>query len=515
MGMPLSYFSAFWAAQKPERPGHHRAVELFRCFSALAFVLYDPVEDPELHRRLHDEWQMFDDLTGEHLLFFAPVDPPTAWAMEPQPQSVGGVRLVRKRLSTGPDRISQQRSLMPLVSQDPSQTTAALRQLLGVPYGMGSSLVIVRDVHAERAWLLSTGAARIGAQLERLGAIASLASRKSMPTAEFETYVARLAQEIDGLVDGLGFSRTIAEILTEACAISAAGARSTDGITALLAQSQLRQTVRDRASKDPAPSEDTAIADFARTGALVAAMTIPEVGPAGRFMRGSKGAPEDRHEIAMSLFRMEVPSVEPVADRLPDASSAFWADVALPVEKRQRRTIELMRMGDKCLALMEGGEFGEDLELDYRMPVSLWAQALEHEMAELLGHEVRNGLGVKLPDFHWRKQPGLQGIAIECDVHNGPIPFNQARPQSPDPDRAPWQPPAMGPLRIGWEVWRTRSGAPAPRELLDLLLRCKELRNAASHAGAPIPLETAHEARSLMNRSIELIGELGIRSWGG
>jgi hypothetical protein len=73
----------------------------------------------------------------------------------------------------------------------------------------------------------------------------------------------------------------------------------------------------------------------------------------------------------------------------------------------------------------------------------------------------------------------------------------------------------MGPLRIGWEVWRTRSGAPAPRELLDLLLRCKELRNAASHAGEPMPLETAHEARSLMNRSIGLIGELGIRSWGG
>ena len=73
----------------------------------------------------------------------------------------------------------------------------------------------------------------------------------------------------------------------------------------------------------------------------------------------------------------------------------------------------------------------------------------------------------------------------------------------------------MGPLRIGREVWRTRSGAPALRELLDHLLRCKELRNAESHAGAPMQLDTADEARSLISQSNGLIDGFGITSWGG
>jgi hypothetical protein len=170
-------------------------------------------------------------------------------------------------------------------------------------------------------------------------------------------------------------------------------------------------------------------------------------------------------------------------------------------------------MGDKCLELLDAGAFDPIGEPDYRMPVALWSQALEHEMAELLGHEVRAGLGIELPKYHWRRQPELRGIAIEIPSHSGPISFNQARPNSPDPDRAPWQPPAMGPLRLGWEAWRARTDAPVPRELIDLLLRCKEFRNAAAHPGESLARATAHEAQLETKRAIAMIGGLGIRSW--
>ena len=138
---------------------------------------------------------------------------------------------------------------------------------------------------------------------------------------------------------------------------------------------------------------------------------------------------------------------------------------------------------------------------------------LEHEMEDLLGHEVRAGLGVRLPDFHWRRQPQLERIEIVCPSLREPISFNQARPNSPDPDRALWQPPAMGPLRLGWETWRAMIAAPVPRELIDLLLLCKEFRNAAAHPGEVMPLESALQAQHATRHGIKMIGELGIRNW--
>jgi hypothetical protein len=402
----------------------------------------------------------------------------------------GAIRLAQKRISGGPDRLSQERGYMPLVSRNPSETTATLRQILGVPHGMGSSLVIVRSVQDERAWLLSTRAERVGSQLERLGAIANLASRQSMSNETFGTCISRIAQDFDGLVDALTLSASIAEVLTDACAIPASAAAAQDGLNAKRARIQLLTSCSEHTARSLALTEDAAIAQYARVGAIVAA--LPNRGEVR--LRRSRSFP-----LAKPLLNAPMP--------LPNEPRP------IPKTNGHLRTLELSRMGDKCLVLIASGAFSEFGEPDYRMAVALWAQALEHEMAELLGHEVRNGLGVKLPDFHWRKQPGLQGIAIECGAHHGPISFNQARPQSPDPDRAPWQPPAMGPLRLGWEAWRARVGAPVPQELTALLLRCKDTRNAASHAGEPIQFRHALKAQADMRKAISMIAGLGIQSW--
>ena len=221
MGMPLSYFSAFWAAQKRDRPGHEKAVELFGRFSMLAFVLYDPREDHDLHRRLESEWPMLDGLTGEHLLFFAPVDPPRPWLNDPRVSEREWMRPRGRRDEVAQDRISRERNYMPLDSRNPSATTAAFRQILGVPHGMGSCLAIARSVHDKHTWLLETSAVRVGAQLERLGPIAGLASRESIPDDALGGFVARLAADENALVATASLSGTLAGALTEICAISA------------------------------------------------------------------------------------------------------------------------------------------------------------------------------------------------------------------------------------------------------------------------------------------------------
>ena len=485
MGMPLSYFNAFWAAQKPDLPGHQRAVELFDRFSMLAFVLYDPREDPELHRRLQNEWQMLDGLTGEHLLFFAPVDPPDAWALEPQVPGHGAIRLAQKRISGGPDRLSQERGYMPLVSEDPSQTSAAFRQMLGVPAGMESCLVIASNLHDAQVWLLSTDATQVGPQLERLGSLASLATRKSLTRQAVEPYIARIAGEAGAIIEALALTARLSSVLTDVCAMTAARGVIQDPMTETRAREQLLKSAYERTRFYYDEGDTVAILRLAQASAVIAATPVT--------LRG-----EARYDISLG-----------------DCAE----DKALPSEPyfdppRSSRTAQLLRMGDDCLRHIRDGMIGDRHDPDYRVAVASWAQALEYEMAEQMGHEVRAGLGITLPQFHWRKQPGLHQIEIACASHNGPIPFNQARLNCPDPDRALWQPPAMGPLRLGWEAWRARVGAPVPQDLTALLLRCKDTRNAASHAGEPIQFRHALEAQADMREAISMIAGLGIQSWG-
>jgi hypothetical protein len=310
------------------------------------------------------------------------------------------------------------------------------------------------------------------------------------------TYVARIARDSEAVADALTLSAPLAAILTDACAIPASTSKRSDQLTAERAKIQILRSGSAAVMLASNLPEDAAIARLAQAGALVATLPAPtsdslESSVAPDFAPRRPRRARVCHSLRRSLDLAERPT--PLAGH--------------------PRTKELLQMGDKCLALITDGAFDDIGARDFRMAVALWAQALEHEMAELLGHEVRAGLGVTLPDYHWRKQPGLQGIVIECAAHGGPIPFNQARPDSPDPDRALWQPPAMGSLRLGWEAWRARVDAPVPRPLIDLLLQCKEHRNAAAHPGAPIGRATALDAQNAVHRAIEMIAGMGIPSW--
>jgi hypothetical protein len=487
MGMPLSFFSAFWAVQDRDRPGGRKASEAFGRFSLFAFVLYDPREDITLHTRLQREWEMLDGLTGEHMLFFAPIDPPEAWSMDSDASGRSLMRVARQRMSTAADRLSRERGYMPLMSRDPSQTAAAFRQILGVPAGMGSCLVIASSLHDASVWLLSTDASRVGPQLERLGSVASLASRQAMDRNVVEPYIARIAGEADAIIDALTLPASLAAVLTDVCAMTAAEGIIRDPITEARARNQLLKSAHDKTRVDLRMDPETALLRLSQACAVIAATPAP---PRSRPFR-------DLSELDTSASfrpRRRPPSLPPDANM-------------------NRRTAQLLRMGDDCLRLITQGDIGDTEDPDYRVAVAAWSQALEHEMAELLGHEVRAGLGVTLPEFHWRRQPGLSDVAIRSASQREPISFNQARPNSPDPDRALWQPPAMGPLRLGWESWRASKCTPVPRELVDLLLQCKDFRNAASHSGEPVRFDTACEAQAAIRRAIGMIAELGIRSW--
>jgi hypothetical protein len=486
MGMPLSFFSAFWAVQDRDRPGGRKASEVFDCYSLFAFVLYDPREDTALHQRLQREWEILDGLTGEHLLFFAPVDPPEAWVTDPRTSGRESMRLVQQRVDSARDRLSRERGYMPLVSRDPSRTTAGFRQLLGVPAGMGSCLVIATGLREAHTWLLSTDASRVGPQLERLGSLANLASRQDMPRQAVEPYIARIAGEADAIVEAIALPVSLAAVLTDVCAMTAVQGATRDSLTQARARDQLLKSTHERTRIYYEGGREMAVVRLAQTGAMLS------------VARGPHGSRAEDEVDGLVSFKQLLGPLDPLLDPRTNA-----------------RTAQLLRTGDDCLRLITDGEIGDAEDPDYRVAVAAWSQVLEHEMAELLGHEVREGLGVTLPEFHWRRQPGLRDVVIRSASQREPISFNQARPNSPDPDRALWQPPAMGPLRLGWESWRASKSMPVPRELVDLLLQCKDFRNAAAHPGEPVRFDTACEAQAAIRRAIGMIAELGIRSWAG
>jgi hypothetical protein len=76
-------------------------------------------------------------------------------------------------------------------------------------------------------------------------------------------------------------------------------------------------------------------------------------------------------------------------------------------------------------------------EIDYTPTVICLAKVFEKEINLSLVHWVRNRLGIKLPPFFNRYEPGKEALFTPQFTNSRPIDFNQQR----DGD---WQPPALG-----------------------------------------------------------------------
>jgi hypothetical protein len=474
---PLSHFNLFWAIQDPSRPGADRAADALAPFKLLGFVLYDPREDPDLHEELRSNWIDLDQLTGPQLMVIAPVDPPTAWQADPQVRNRPLMRvapmLARDR-SRPSDALSRQRHYGTLVSRDPSRTAVAMRSLLGIDPGMGSCIVLTRNVNSRVAWVLSTSVRTVVADIERLGIRAGRLAATTIEDPELERLLSQVAKLGNSLIERLELEEPLSVTLTDVCA--SAAAVSTDEINAKRATVQLRTSLARRMATTVAAPPDRLDASLARAAAslLLAGDLRDGQGPGGN-------SPFPHSEAA-----------------IPEISS---------------RAAQLMQYGDWLFDLMQTESMPPGIPPDFRFPIAAWSQALEYEMAELLGHSVRHGLGVSLPKYFWQHQPGLKGVKIVPPDLNREVSFNTAARGSLDPDTARWQPPTMGDLRLGWEEWRRRTGHAADPDLIEALTRANRLRNPAAHAGDAMPESAAIEARRYVREALARLLALGVPRW--
>jgi hypothetical protein len=490
MGIPQTYLQFLWPLGDRESSGEERTAitEALSDFELFCFVLIDPARDLNLHARLVSEWEHFDRYSGRHMLFFAPIDPPTAWRDSDRVHERPLHRAWRGMHQAG-DRLSIERGFAPILSQDPSRSANALRLMLGVPTSVGACLVVTRALTASSGWLLATNGQSIDAQLERLGSLAS-AMRQDPPTDfEIDVQIARIASSGGCLAQRIECGRPIAAPLAEVCQ---------SAVPDLPGWMRIRAYRMSQALATPDEEDRWISLQKAAASLLLHQRTSPSDDQASHGMGAPRSGQDDR------LFSCR---------SMTDASRKRITPRDRPGRLTSEAARNLFEYGDELFDLIAERRIGASRDWDARPAIVLWAQALEHEFAEVLGHEVRADLGIMLPAFFWRHQPDRPSAAVRIAGRAHPISFNMPPRHWSDPMAAPWNPPALGEMRLAWQEWRNGTGRRCDESLVTALTESNHARNRAAHPTEPISLADAQSARECILQSLLAIENEPATRW--
>jgi hypothetical protein len=143
MGMPITTYNVLNALDKDDEYNTQMARNTLGTFNAFAFIIYDPDADENsdfgqrnraFEKKINEEFDYLDHVTGDKLLFFALVDPPKKWLRR------GKSRSYYRQL------LDHQNAI---ISNDRSVTAFSLAQSLDIHYEMLPCLVITPNFSAE------------------------------------------------------------------------------------------------------------------------------------------------------------------------------------------------------------------------------------------------------------------------------------------------------------------------------------------------------------------------------
>lgn len=420
------------------------------------FVIYDPQSEPELAARLTELQHHVARTVGSGFVFLVAVDPAN---------SSGVVDLVGHAQGAPTMLPGGNLGFEPLASLDPSSTARALSMLFGVPLGMGPTLVVVESLWATGGWMIATSPSALGSQIALLanrpwldGDLLGRNVRRDQPPGRADAIGAMLAPlskewglPLVAREWGVPLDRLILAVLQ-----SVAGER---GFNTTLAGGPKRSSdARD---------------------------------PFGDLRRALRGDSEFAVEQASAACILEVKGRRQVI-------ACPGGVVTAAMSERARIYLE---QGDALCSIIDGSGLST---LDYRAPALHYALVAERELAEVLGHDVRQDLGVALPEYLWRVQPGLDPDSI--DVGDGlPISFNRRHRNAEDGADCVWQPPTIGGLRKGWEHWFPSKSRAGFKKFIERWNSIGYRRNPLAHPGDEIPRSYASELRADVAELIQMI----------
>lgn len=448
MGMPISTYTVIRGLSSGDLDSYERntARKALASFRLFAFIIHDPEAHPEFDRFLSHNFDEFDYITGPHFLFFALVDPPKEWLRHARGR--GYYEKIRSR-----ETEQMLRSDQAIVSADSSLTAFTLATSLNIPTELLPCLIVTDNFQADQFVWVKTCKDHIREQLQFLGYVASRSKRP----VRFER------SQLD-LCDGWGtksLTTSLADTLTDLLSFIVTR-RSSIPYERHLAQERASHALKSLSTS------------------LQALKETPE----------SDGETFDRLCVTLSTYLAH----------LADDSTITSNICSIPPTLLEQDSYQILRTAYKVLEVLLAGDYRSALmvrpDYDFTPAVVCFAKVFERESNFSLVHWIRKELGISLPAYFNKPQPGIVAKVQSTD-------FNANRGGS-------WLPPGIGKSEFAClKMAKTRLPAGWDQVSWDFLTRSwktiRERRNEAAHVRF-VSEEPAYEVKN----SIEGLAANGI-----
>ncbi|MCR4316002.1 MAG: hypothetical protein NUW37_06585 [Planctomycetes bacterium] len=440
MGMPISSYAVLSAlADGRDSYEMETAQRALRPFNLFAFIVHDPEAHPRFHGVLARQFDRLDFVTGHRLLFFALVDPPVRWLDH------GNGRDYYKLLARSGEADASWEAgelLNPKhapVSADKSITAFSLANALRIPTDDLPCIVVTQGFQLNRFVWFRTSHDHVEEQLIRLG---YFAERSDRPMSE----VSQDWSEID-LCSSYGeesLSNSLAKALS-------------DALSFIVARTGWRKALNQ--------ARDTIARLYATIDRLKTA--------SGEVMSEEV----DRLCICLVSFLAQLNKQE-----LPSLDEF----IAIRRELLEADSFQILRTAHKVFDLLVSHQLNELVPraegelLDFTPGVICLAKVFEKEANLSVVHWARRELGVSLPQYFNKPQPGLIATVTPSMPGGRKIDLNMGC-------RGKWLPPGIGQSELACQKL---SSARLPTDwaptnwhlLLSLWKKVREKRNEAAHS---------------------------------
>jgi hypothetical protein len=429
VGLPIDSFEVLQRVRDGHVPSD--LLKALRSFRLFAIVMHDPRLHAAFHRRLTEEFEVLDEATGEHLLFFALVPSPHAWqnAAAARPYVAAFERL-RDRIGYGPTGLVGDEHV-------PSDTLAeALGLASGIELGDLPCILVLRDLASADVLAVHSDEETIGDQLRVIGDAARRSLDLDKLRAQFRTTTIERAE------------------------VHVAPAHPVVGAIADV----LSTTVRNASGRGP----------IAANAAAVMLQALRTANKQWRAARREAGDAE-HEDLAASVDR----TARFLLDLVVLATTTGATDPMQLVDERylepESRTwiSTALHFVANSVAGLENPPTALAPFLDDFGPCAFnLGKALENEVNRSIAQEIRRRLGVPMPSYYDKHWPDAGQLGYTCNMNT------RGRHIS-------WQSPGLG--RVLAEA---RNGRNSPPPYLDEQLdsfafermqRIKEFRDRAAH----------------------------------
>lgn len=468
MGMPISSYTILstlaFGGEDYEVNEVKAALEPFKAF---AFILHDPKVHVDFHNNLKRIFDQLDYLTGDSLLFFALVDPPDAWL------ELARERKYYKSLSQWEVTEVVDPKNAPK-SREPSLTTFALANSLGIPSSDLPCIIITDELRSKYFYKLPTDSNKVMGQLTELGYVVSrLTPGDRLQLPDYRLLNTPLSKKHHGETSQTSFTYGLARTLSDVLSFLIVGG-----------------------------TQNFPVRGKARNQAVASIQDLYVQLNQQKHMLNTGGDTLELENLSVSIVS---------ALALLNQQEDLLRPEIIPVEKNllEQDSYQILRTASKVYELLMGDQ-GEDIDAvlettdDFSPGVIALSKVFEREANLSMVHWIRKQMGISLPEYYDIVQP-------DKVAKDGRTDFNKAS------KNGLWLPPGIGQSEVSMkrlaevslpEWWDINSY----NLLMEQWAVIREKRNDAAHdrvTEMPALLEVRNALTSLaQNKCFEKFYEM-------